>query len=61
MVLVFAAPHVTGTVALLQEFGDRQLRAKTQPSPADRIDRSNWSLDARRHEAKQGRVIKFRR
>ncbi len=23
----FAAPHVTGTVALLQEFGDRQLRA----------------------------------
>ena len=47
----FAAPHVTGTVALLQQFGDRQLRAKIQKSPADdRIDRSNWSLDARRHE-----------
>jgi hypothetical protein len=36
----FAAPHVTATVALLQEFGDRQLRTK-QP---------NWSLDSRRHE-----------
>jgi Subtilase family len=34
----FAAPHVTATVALLQEFGDRQLRTK-QP---------NWTLDARR-------------
>ncbi|MEL6816459.1 MAG: S8 family serine peptidase [Cyanobacteria bacterium J06598_3] len=33
----FAAPHVVATVALLQEFGDRQLRAG--------ID--NWSLDAR--------------
>ncbi|NWF61457.1 MAG: S8 family serine peptidase [Fischerella sp.] len=36
----FAAPHVTATVALLQEFGDRQLRTK-QP---------NWSLASRRHE-----------
>ncbi len=36
----FAAPHVTATVALLQEFGDRQLRTK-QP---------NWSIDSRRHE-----------
>jgi hypothetical protein len=36
----FAAPHVTATVALLQEFGDRQLRSK-QP---------NWSLDARQQE-----------
>ena len=36
----FAAPHVTGTVALLQEYGDRQLRQNT----------SNWGLDARRHE-----------
>jgi subtilisin family serine protease len=24
----FAAPHITGTVALLQEFGDRQLQSK---------------------------------
>jgi hypothetical protein len=39
----FATPHVTATVALLQEYGDRQLaiHAKT-PSP--------WTLDARRHE-----------
>lgn len=36
----FAAPHVTATVALLQEFGDRQLRTK----------KPNWSIDSRRHE-----------
>jgi len=36
----FAAPHVTATLALLQEFGDRQLRTH----------KSNWSLDSRRHE-----------
>ncbi len=36
----FAAPHVTATVALLQEFGDRQLRTH-QP---------NWSINSRRHE-----------
>lgn len=36
----FAAPHATASVALLQEFGDRQL-AKRLP---------NWSTDARRHE-----------
>lgn len=33
----FAAPHVTATVALLQEYGDRQLHQKIP----------NWSLDAR--------------
>lgn len=43
----FAAPHVTGTVALLQEFGDRQLRTKNQ-MPVD--VRSRWTLDTRRHE-----------
>ncbi|MBF2066973.1 MAG: S8 family serine peptidase [Calothrix sp. C42_A2020_038] len=36
----FAAPHVTGTVALLQEFGDRQLRSK----------RPGWTIASRRHE-----------
>lgn len=36
----FAAPQVTATVALLQEFGDKQLRTK-QP---------NWSIESRRHE-----------
>ncbi|MCW6037768.1 S8 family serine peptidase [Spirulina subsalsa FACHB-351] len=36
----FAAPHVVGTVALLQEFGDRQL-ASNAPQ---------WTTDARRSE-----------
>lgn len=36
----FAAPHVTATVALLQEFGDRMLRQKTP----------NWTVAARRQE-----------
>lgn len=36
----FAAPHVAGTVALLQEYGDRQLANR----------RPDWSLDSRRHQ-----------
>ncbi|MBE8999382.1 S8 family serine peptidase [Nostoc sp. LEGE 12447] len=36
----FAAPQVTATVALLQEFADRQIRTK-QP---------HWSIDARHHQ-----------
>ncbi|NJK28586.1 MAG: S8 family serine peptidase, partial [Coleofasciculaceae cyanobacterium SM2_3_26] len=36
----FAAPHVVGTVALIQEYGDRQLR-NNDPQ---------WTVDARRHE-----------
>ncbi|MGK7874565.1 MAG: S8 family serine peptidase [Xenococcaceae cyanobacterium] len=36
----FAAPHITASVALLQEFGDRQLKQS----------QLNWSLDSRRHE-----------
>ncbi|AFY76549.1 subtilisin-like serine protease [Pleurocapsa sp. PCC 7327] len=36
----FAAPHITASIALLQEYGDRQLRKS----------RSDWSLDSRRHE-----------
>ena len=35
-----ATPHVTASVALIQEFGDRQLSTK-QP---------RWSIDSRRHE-----------
>lgn len=38
----FAAPHITGTVALLQEYGDRQLKPETITP--------NWSIDSRRHE-----------
>lgn len=40
----FAAPHITGTIALLQEYGDRQLRSKSASESA------KWSLDSRRHE-----------
>ncbi|MEM8777483.1 MAG: S8 family serine peptidase [Cyanobacteria bacterium P01_G01_bin.49] len=36
----YAAPHVTGTVVLLQEFGDGQIAA----------NKPNWDTDARRHE-----------
>ncbi len=43
----FAAPHLTGTVALLQEFGDRQLRTKSQ-MPVN--VRPRWTLNTRRHE-----------
>jgi len=42
----FAAPHVTGTVALLQEYGNSRLQQglrNSTPSP-------QWSLDARRGE-----------
>ena len=59
----FATPHVTGTVALLQEFGDRQLRARNliasrrmqgkqlAPNPKNLPNLAvNWSIDARRHE-----------
>jgi Subtilase family len=43
----FATPHVTGTVALLQEFGDRQLRTKNRRKSELTLP---WTLDARRHE-----------
>jgi hypothetical protein len=43
----FAAPHVAATVALLQEYGDRQLRNNT----------ANWSIDARRHEVMKAVLV----
>ncbi|PSB16331.1 peptidase S8 and S53 subtilisin kexin sedolisin [Phormidesmis priestleyi ULC007] len=43
----FAAPHVTATVALLQEFGDRQLRTNCKRGAGCKLP---WGLDARRHE-----------
>ena len=43
----FAAPHITASVALLQEFGDRQLKNK----------QSNWSLDSRRHEVSKAVLL----
>lgn len=42
----FAAPHVTATVALLQEYGDRRLQDKM----ANPNSPNAWSLDSRRHE-----------
>lgn len=43
----FAAPHVTGTVALLQEFGDRQLRQNCQRGSGCQLP---WTTHTRRHE-----------
>lgn len=60
----FAAPHVTATVALLQEYGDKQIKMAIAPTPLEKGDdrnpptplvkggksQHNWSLDARRHQ-----------
>jgi subtilisin family serine protease len=53
----FAAPQVTSTVALLQEYGDRRLRAasnvnKLNIDPLAPLSSSNpqWGLAARQHE-----------
>jgi subtilisin family serine protease len=43
----FAAPHVTATVALLQEYGDRQLRGSCKKTSGCSLP---WTLNARRHE-----------
>jgi subtilisin family serine protease len=43
----FASPHVTGTVALLQEFSDRQLRQTCKPGRGCALP---WTTNARRHE-----------
>lgn len=44
----FAAPHVTATVALLQEFADRSIRQVLVEQGT--LDGSHWTLDARRQE-----------
>ena len=43
----FATPHVTGTVALLQEWGDRQLRKSCVRGVGCKLP---WTTNARRHE-----------
>jgi subtilisin family serine protease len=43
----FATPHVTGTIALLQEWGDRQLRRSCVRGVGCKLP---WTTDARRHE-----------
>ncbi|NJR48636.1 MAG: S8 family serine peptidase [Leptolyngbyaceae cyanobacterium CSU_1_3] len=50
----FAAPHVTGAIALLQEFGDRQLRTRCQ---RDRGCQLPWRLNARRQEVMKAVLI----
>lgn len=45
----FAAPHITASVALLQEFGDSVLRKMRGNLPLP-ISQPPWSLDSRRHE-----------
>ncbi|MDV2994281.1 MAG: hypothetical protein N4J56_003935 [Chroococcidiopsis sp. SAG 2025] len=51
----FAAPHVTATVALLQEYGDKQIKKQAIASRSPFQgglggSTQNWSLDARRHQ-----------
>ncbi len=46
----FAAPHITASVALLQEFGDRALRGALEGDRQLKSKQSNWSIDSRRHE-----------
>ena len=47
----FAAPHITGAVALLQEYGDRALRRnKANRESSKQTQSSTWSIDSRRHE-----------
>ena len=43
----FASPHVTGTIALLQEYGDRQLRQSCQRGQGCKLP---CTTDARRHQ-----------
>ncbi|USR91095.1 S8 family serine peptidase [Phormidium yuhuli AB48] len=43
----FASPHVVGTVALLQEYGDRQLRENAP----------HWSLDARQNQVMKAVIL----
>lgn len=46
----FAAPHITASVALLQEFGDRALRGALDGDRQLKSKQPNWSIDSRRHE-----------
>lgn len=50
----FAAPHVTATVALLQEFGDRQLRSSCKRGVGCNLP---WTTDARRQEVMKAILI----
>lgn len=45
----FAAPHVTASVALLQEYGDRLLRTMVGDR-RNQVQTAHWSIASRRHE-----------
>ena len=45
----FAAPHITASVALLQEFGDSILAGNVGDDRVLKLAK-NWSIDSRRHE-----------
>ncbi|PSB01623.1 peptidase S8 and S53 subtilisin kexin sedolisin [Merismopedia glauca CCAP 1448/3] len=51
----FAAPHVVGTVALLQEFGDRAIAKQLKDKIP--LTESSWNLNARRHEVMKAVLI----
>ncbi|WP_088890329.1 S8 family serine peptidase [Leptolyngbya ohadii] len=47
----FASPHVTATIALLQEFGDRQIRQAIQKNQQENSQQqTRWNLAARQQE-----------
>ena len=46
----FAAPHITASVALLQEYGDRLMSKRRSNSLANDLGLKRCSLDCRRHE-----------
>lgn len=53
----FAAPHVTATVALLQEYADRQLKASLTALSHSAQSHNPWTLDARRHEVSKAVLL----
>lgn len=44
----FAAPHVTASVAVLQEYGDAAIKRRLKEKQT--LENSQWTLDSRRHE-----------
>ena len=46
----FAAPHITAAVALLQEFGDRQIRGGAEGNRQLKFKPPNWSTNSRHNE-----------
>lgn len=58
----FATPQVTSTVALLQEYGDQQLRAASKTNklavdPLQPLTNQHWGLAARQHEVMKAVIL----